>query len=152
MVLIGDQSSMLPAAIISISILFYPFPRRLCGSAPSPCHLPVAGPGKMHSCTWDDKIQLFRSLDLAELYSLVSAELLKVQDNRNWAWYFKKSCRGGVTAKPQWEDKLLVMFLDKHKKAITWPSYSDTVTPFRLSQSWAIKKEMVCWVLQMVQP
>jgi len=40
------------------------------------------------------KFSCLRSLDLAELYSLASAELLKVQDNRNLL-SFSRSLVGG---------------------------------------------------------
>lgn len=77
----SDESNMLPAATVCIPIL-----PQSKAPAPSPRHLPLAGSaGHGISCTRDDKIQVPRSPDLAELYSLASAELLKVQDNRNLA-------------------------------------------------------------------
>lgn len=130
MILIGGTKAVSFQQQVPISILSHPFPRQQSGFVPSRCHFPVAqSASHAASCIWDDKILLLRRLDLVELYSLTSAELLKVHDNRNWAWCFKKSCRGVVIAKLEREDKPLIIFIYKHRKGVAWTSYILALSP-----------------------
>lgn len=102
-VLIGDQSSTLPAAVVSISILFNPFPGRLCGSAPSPWHLPVAAPGRMQALALGmTKFSCWEALTWALQFSF--SWTAEGAGQQQLSLIFREVMYGGVIAKRQWED------------------------------------------------